>query len=142
MARRRPSIYIGLGGTGIKAIAKTKKLYEEEFGKKDIPPEIAFLAIDFDKMAVEDKELPTDIKNDFLQLVAAVNPREHYRVQRESFNEYEWMFSQNSSYVDNLISNGAKQVRTTGRLYTEIVIEQIKAKIQNCYIKALLYHLC
>ncbi len=137
MARRRPSIYIGLGGTGIKAIAKTKKLYEEEFGKKDIPPEIAFLAIDFDKMAVEDKELPTDIKNDFLQLVAAVNPREHYRVQRESFNEYEWMFSQNSSYVDNLISNGAKQVRTTGRLYTEIVIEQIKAKIQNCYNKVL-----
>ena len=48
----RPSIYIGLGGTGILAISQTKKMYEEEFGVGKIPNQIAFLAIDFDKTAI------------------------------------------------------------------------------------------
>lgn len=132
MANRRPSIYIGLGGTGIKAIAQTKKLYEDEFGIGNIPPEIAFLGIDFDNKSVEEN-LPTDVKGDFLQLVTAVNPREHYRVQHEQYNEFNWMFPSNTSYIDEKVYNGAKQVRTTGRLYTEIVLQQIRARLTKCF---------
>lgn len=135
MANRRPSVYIGLGGTGIKAIAQTKKLYEEEFGKGNIPPEVAFLAIDFDNKQASDKSLPTDISGDFLQLVTAVNPAEHYRVQHDQNNAFNWMFPGNSAFIDKNIMNGAKQVRTTGRLYTEIVLNQIKARITLCYTK-------
>ena len=130
----RPSVYIGLGGTGIKAIAQTKKLYEEEFGGK-IPPEVAFLGIDFDNKQASDKSLPTDVSGDYLQLVSAVNPAEHYRVGHDQNNQFNWMFSGNSSFIDKNIMNGAKQVRTTGRLYTEIVLNQIKARIQVCYNK-------
>lgn len=130
----RPSVYIGLGGTGIKAIAQTKKLYEEEFGGK-IPPEVAFLGIDFDNKQAVDKDLPADVSGDYLQLVSAVNPAEHYRVGHEQNNQFNWMFSGNSSFIDKNIMNGAKQVRTTGRLYTEIVLNQIKARIQVCYNK-------
>ena len=32
MSSVRPSIYIGIGGTGINAVAKTKKMYEDAFG--------------------------------------------------------------------------------------------------------------
>lgn len=133
MSKRRPTIYIGLGGTGIKAIAHAKKLYEEEFGIGQVPPEIAFLAIDFDAKEVEDGAHPADLKGDFLQLVTAVNPLEHYMVGREQNNAYKWMFKGNAGYIDKNINNGAKQVRTTGRLYTEIVIKQIQAKISSCY---------
>lgn len=133
MSKRRPTIYIGLGGTGIKAIAHAKKLYEEEFGIGQVPPEIAFLAIDFDAKEVEDGAHPADLKGDFLQLVTAVNPLEHYMVGRDQNNAYKWMFKGNAGYIDKNINNGAKQVRTTGRLYTEIVIKQIQAKITSCY---------
>ena len=133
MSKRRPTIYIGLGGTGIKAIAHAKKLYEEEFGIGQVPPEIAFLAVDFDAKEVEDGAHPADLKGDFLQLVTAVNPLEHYMVGREQNNAYKWMFKGNAGYIDKNINNGAKQVRTTGRLYTEIVIKQIQAKITSCY---------
>ena len=133
MANRRPSIYIGLGGTGILAIAQTKKLYEDEFGVGKIPPEIAFLAIDFDNKAVESKDLATDVKGDFLQLVTAVNPFEHYNSLHDQQNAFEWMFKGNTSYIDNSIENGAKQVRTTGRLYTEIVLQQIEGRIRSCF---------
>ena len=134
MANRRPSVYIGLGGTGIKAISKTKALYEEEFGVGNIPPEVAFLAIDFDNKQPADKSLPADISGDYLQIVTAVNPAEHYRVQRD-LNQFNWMFPGNSSFIDRNIMNGAKQVRTTGRLYTEIVLNQIRARIELCYNK-------
>ena len=30
MSSVRPSIYIGIGGTGINAVAKTKKMYEDD----------------------------------------------------------------------------------------------------------------
>ena len=135
MANRRPSVYIGLGGTGIKAISQTKKLYEEEFGEGNIPPEVAFLAIDFDNKQPSDKDLPSDISGDYLQLVTAVNPAEHYRVQHDQNNQFNWMFTGNSTFIDKNIMNGAKQVRTTGRLYTEIVLNQIRARIQLCYNK-------
>lgn len=133
MASRRPSIYIGLGGTGIKAVAQAKKLYEDEYGVGNIPPEIAFLVIDFDNKAVADKRLPTDVSADFLQLVTAVNPFQHYNVLHDQQNAFDWMFRANTSYIDKDISNGAKQVRTTGRLYTEIVLQQITARIKTCF---------
>ncbi len=130
--KRRPSIYIGLGGTGIKAIAKTKELYEQEYGVGNIPPEISFLAIDFD-VTEPQKIQQTDLSGDYLALVSSVNPQQHYKIRKDQYNEYGWMFSSNSSYIDSRISNGAKQVRTTGRLYTEIVLQQIKTRIRTCY---------
>ena len=38
------SLFIGLGGTGMKSILKTKSMYEELFG--EVPPVIGFLGID------------------------------------------------------------------------------------------------
>ena len=64
----RRSVYIGLGGTGIKAIANAKKMYEDIFGEGNIPPQIGFVAIDFDKAIVNDAKLPTRIDEDFITL--------------------------------------------------------------------------
>lgn len=50
----KPTIYLGLGGTGNLAISFAKRLYEEEYGKGNIPSEIAFLAVDSNTDAYND----------------------------------------------------------------------------------------
>ena len=85
----RPSIYIGLGGTGILAISQTKKMYEEEFGVGNIPRQIAFIAIDFDKASPKDPKLATDISTDFMQIPAGIDPRGFYETGKEQ-GEYKW----------------------------------------------------
>jgi hypothetical protein len=48
MTTIRPSLYFGLGGTGILAIAQTKKMSEDTFGAGNIRLHSLFLVIDFD----------------------------------------------------------------------------------------------
>ena len=127
----RPTIYVGLGGTGIRAIAQTKKHFEDAYGKDNIPQQIAFLAIDFDLSEATNPTLATDISSDFLKLAVATNPQTVYSVGRDS-GEYSWVFEGNSGYIKNSISDGASQVRTTGRFYTEMVINQITTRLKKC----------
>lgn len=130
MATIRPSIYVGLGGTGIKAVSQTKKMFEEAFGKDNIPSQIAFAAIDFD--LTEDPNLPTSMRDDFLSVTNAGSPRQLYEVRRQ-LGEYQWMFPGNSRFIGNLISDGASQVRTYGRFLTEMIISNIERRIADCY---------
>lgn len=130
----RPSIYIGLGGTGILAISQTKKMYEEEFGKGNIPRQIAFIAIDFDKTAPRDPKLATDISSDYMQIPEGIDPRGFYEIGKEQ-GEFKWMFSNNTGYIAPRIEDGASQVRTTGRLYSELIYAHIEARIRNCFNK-------
>ena len=130
MATIRPSIYVGLGGTGIKAVSQTKKMFEDAFGKDNIPSQIAFAAIDFD--LAEDPNLPTPMREDFLSVTNAGSPRQLYDVRRK-LGEYSWMFPGNSRFIGNLISDGASQVRTYGRFLTEMIINNIERRIADCY---------
>ena len=124
----KPSIYIGLGGTGLKAIAHTKKMFEEQYGVGKIPPEIAFLAVDFDKGEPYKPDIATDIAADFLPLGSNTNPRRFYDTNKERLP---WMFKGNEKYIAEKIGDGASQVRTTGRLYTEIVIKKFRNSLDE-----------
>lgn len=128
MATIRPSIYIGLGGTGIKAISRTKKMFEEAFGK--VPKPIAFSAIDFD--LTEDPNLPTAMREDYLSIRTSGSPRTLYDVRHKQ-GEYQWMFPVNAGYIGDRIHDGASQVRTYGRFLTEMVINNIERRIADCY---------
>jgi hypothetical protein len=130
----RPTIYVGLGGTGIRAIAQTKKHYEDAYGKDNIPQQIAFLAIDFDLAAANDATLATDVSSDFLSLRVAADPRTLYAVGSGS-GDYTWMFPGNTGFIANNISEGASQVRTTGRFYTEMIISQVQSRLQRCWTR-------
>ena len=46
------TLFVGLGGTGVKAILRAKQCFVDAYG--DVPPMVAFLAIDTDK-AIRDK---------------------------------------------------------------------------------------
>lgn len=126
----RKSVYIGLGGTGIKAIANAKKMYEDIFGKDNVPPQIGFVAIDFDKAIVHDQKLPTSIEEDFIQLPDAVNPFQTYATQSK-VGMYKWLFPKNSAYLPHSIQDGAAQVRTTGRMLTELIMQSINQKVRQ-----------
>lgn len=127
----KPTIYLGLGGTGNLAVSHAKKLYEEEHGTGNIPSSVAFVTVDFQTDMDSDPGLSTSISDNFIKIEAATNPREFYRVRRDEGGEYTWMFDSNTSNIDNRISKGAKAVRTTGRLYTEMVLESIINRLSN-----------
>lgn len=130
MATIRPSIYIGLGGTGIIAISKTKKMYEDAFGKGNIPEQIAFAAIDFNLEMVNDPILATDMRDDFIPLRGIGNPKKLYEEQRKE-GEFKWMFPNNSGFLPSRVVDGAGQVRTNGRFLTEMIAQSIENRIKS-----------
>ena len=128
----RPTIYIGLGGTGIRAIAQTKKMYEDAYGVGKIPAQVAFIAVDFDLAAPSDKSLATNIAPDFLSLNILANPQQFY-VEGTKQSDYKWVFKGNGRFIGKQIAEGASQVRTTGRFYTEMVLDKIRQRIKYAW---------
>ena len=127
----KPTIYLGIGGTGNKAIAYAKKHYEEEYGVGNIPSEVAFVGFDFQTDMDKSPDLATDISANFIKVDSDSNPQTFYEVGKTKKNKFQWMFEGNSSNIDALISKGANQVRTTGRLYTEMTLALIIPKIKQ-----------
>ena len=125
----KPTIYLGLGGTGNLAVSFTKKLYEEEYGKGNIPSSVAFVTVDFQTDVDKDPGLATDITDNFIKIESASNPKDFYRVRRETNGNFTWMFDGNTSNIDTRIAKGAKAVRTTGRLYTEMALDTIISRL-------------
>lgn len=128
----RPTIYIGLGGTGIRAISQAKKLYEDIHGKGNIPNYIAFLAMDFNLADIDSPELPTPMGDDAVQINYNGSPREQYE-SRAKKGAYRWVFDGNTDTISHKITDGASQVRTTGRFYTEYVMSSIEPALKRCW---------
>jgi hypothetical protein len=126
----KPTIYLGIGGTGNKALAHVKKHFEDEYGVGNIPSEVAFVGFDFQTDMDKDGTLATNISTDFITVDSNSNPKTMYQVQRDS-GRFQWMPEINASNLDDRISKGAKQVRTTGRLYTDMTINQILPRITS-----------
>lgn len=127
----KPTIYLGIGGTGIKTLAHVKYQFEKEYGVGNIPQEIAFVGFDFQTNMDEDPSLVTDISEDFITVQVAANPIQTYKYGRNEHNKYQWMHKANEMNVDDKILKGARQVRTTGRLYTEITLGLILPRIKS-----------
>lgn len=128
----RPTIYVGLGGTGIRAISQAKKMYEDVYGEGKIPKCIAFLAVDFNLKDIDSPNLATPMGADAVPLQYNGSPREHYET-RSKKGAYKWMFDGNTGSLQNKITDGAGQVRTTGRFYTEYIMSSIEPAMQRCW---------
>jgi hypothetical protein len=130
MVNISPSIYIGLGGAGIIAISQTKKMYEDAFGKGNIPGQIAFVAIDFDLSIIHSPDLATDIRDDFVMPEHLENIRQIYE-EGVAQGKFQWMFDGNVKYVHDGMYYGVARIRQIGRLLTEINIGCITRKIDD-----------
>lgn len=132
----RKSIYLGLGGTGVKAVAETKKMFEDSFGVGNIPPHVTFVALDFDRSVIDDRSLATDISADFVQLPLSVNPFMICHSQMQS-GKYEWMPDQNKLFIPEFMECGAGQVRSNARLFADLVMPCIDAAVNSAMARVL-----
>ncbi len=124
----KPTIYIGLGGTGIKAVSHTKKMYEDMYGVGNIPPHIAFLVLDY-YSAYTSPALATSIEDDAVPLNYNGDPRDYYRAHVEN-GAFNWMFEGNSLFFKSNVPMYPPPYRTTGRFYTELLRATIEQALQ------------
>ncbi len=110
------TLFVGLGGTGVKAILRAKQCFMDAYG--EIPPMVAFLAIDTDK-AIRDESLPSrkgkEVKlteNEICFCGITGSAIDIYRNQPANF---QWIPKRNINNLKNLRNEGAKQVRSNGR---------------------------
>ena len=126
----RPSIYIGLGGTGIRILAAIKKQYEDVYGKGNIPPIVNFLAIDYNLADIKNPELSTSIEEDALLIPYVGDPRKHLEARVEQ-GDYKWMFPGNTCSIFGRLASSPDQLRTSGRFYTEYLLPYIQTALQQ-----------
>ena len=125
----KPTIYIGLGGTGIKAVSHTKKMYEDMYGVGNIPPHIAFLVLDYNFRGYSSPSLATLMKDDAVPLNYNGDPRDYYRAHVEN-GAFNWMFEGNSLFFKSNVPMYPPPYRTTGRFYTELLRATIEQALQ------------
>lgn len=129
----RRSLFIGLGGTGMKTILKTKSVLLDNYGQDgELPPLFAFLGIDTD---TNEYDLPTKSKkNDHLTLsarerfsISVNNPKAYFE---NSKRDLQWMPHQNQIFI-NTLNRGAGQIRSNGRLAFMYNRERLKDRLRN-----------
>ena len=133
VTRLRRSLFVGLGGTGMKTILKTKSVLLDNYGQDgELPPLFAFLGIDTD---CNEYDLPTKAKtNERLTLsarerfsISVNNPKAYFE---NSKRDMQWMPHQNKIFI-NTLNRGAGQVRSNGRLAFMYNRERLKERLRT-----------
>lgn len=131
------SLFIGLGGTGLKSIVHTKKRFMDTYG--EIPPMVGFMAFDTDndginfklKSQLSDQEIGLE-RSEFLHTMVR-NPQDILKQQPDLFD---FVPKENEPLLVSLV-NGAGQVRSNGRFATHFNYNQIEHAIHTKLTKIL-----
>ena len=125
------SLFIGLGGTGLKSIVHTKKRFIDTYG--EVPPMVAFLALDTDDDGINfkiDNHLGTDKigleKSEFLH-TKVKDPQAILNQQAEYFD---FVPEKNKRLLTSLVK-GAGQVRSNGRFAVHFNYSSIETAINS-----------
>lgn len=110
------TLFVGLGGTGVKAILRAKQCFMDAYG--EIPPMIAFLAVDTDK-AIREASLPTrkgkEVKFSDNEICFCGITGSAIDIYRNQPTNFQWIPKRNVNNLKNLKNEGAGQVRSNGR---------------------------
>ncbi len=130
----RRSLFVGLGGTGMKALLYTKKMFMETYG--EVPNMIGFLGIDTDggeynKELKSSKGVVRLEPSEQMQILVQHNPQPVY--QRNPVR-FAWLPTENLNSLVNM-SIGAGQIRSNGRFaitYNEnMLVQKLNSVINN-----------
>lgn len=128
MAKIRRTLFIGLGGTGMMALVKTKKMLYDNYG--EIPPMVGFLGIDTDGGVYSKSEKAADGTD--IRLTASeqypiteVNPRTIYNRTPEVFD---WIPKSNVESLKTL-TQGAGATRSNGRFAITLHDDKLRDRI-------------
>lgn len=130
------TLFVGLGGTGVKAILRTKQCFMDAYG--EIPPMVGFLAIDTDRKIREQKlesRKGSDVSLTETEICFCPIDGQATDIYLRNPSEFTWMPKRNTSFLQKLKNEGAGQVRTNGRFlarYNATIISQsLEAKVSE-----------
>ena len=107
---------MGLGGTGGNSILRAKQCFVDAYG--EVPPMVAFLAIDTDK-AIREKSLFSrsgkEVKLSENEICFCGITGSALDIYRNHLSQFQWLPKRNVSFLANLKNTGAGQVRSNGR---------------------------
>jgi len=110
------TLFVGLGGTGVKAILRAKQCFVDAYG--DVPPMVAFLAIDTDK-AIRDKSVISrtgkEVKLSENEICFCGITGSALDIYKNHLPQFQWVPRRNARFLANLRNTGAGAVRSSGR---------------------------
>ncbi len=138
MAHRvKRSLYIGLGGTGMKALLQAKKRFMDTYldgqGKGEVPPMVSFLGLDADRnefnntLLTERGEVVEFAASDRMGIYVQ-GANQFYNNNKRSFN---WMPTSNVPFLANLTHFGCGAIRTNGHFALTVNVENITREITS-----------
>ncbi len=126
------TLFVGLGGTGVKAILRAKQCFMDAYG--EIPPMVAFLAIDTD-MEIRKVSLPTrkgkDVKLSDNEICFCGIISSALDIYNHHLTKYQWLPKRNVPFLENLKNFGAGQVRSSGRFLARHNASEISNRVAS-----------
>ena len=123
-------LYIGLGGTGMKSILHTKKMFIDTYG--EVPPMIGFIGIDTDR---DEYKGTLKLKNGEEM---SLSPSEQLKILVEEPQDIYWVNKERFSWVPDrnlpgltYMTNGAGQLRSNGRFAFTVNYVNIRKKVED-----------
>lgn len=130
------TLFVGLGGTGVKAILRAKQCFVDAYG--EVPPMVAFLAVDTDKN-IRGVSLPTrkgrEVKFGENEICFCGITGSALDIYLKHLNQFQWLPRRNSGYLANLRNEGAGQVRSNGRFLARYNATEISKRVASKVIE-------
>ena len=126
------TLFVGLGGTGVKAILRTKQCFVDAYG--EVPPMVAFLAIDTDK-AIREASLPSrkgkEVKLAENEICFCGITGSALEIYNNHQIKFQWVPKRNVPFLSNLKNTGAGQVRSNGRFLARHNATEISKRVSS-----------
>lgn len=126
------TLFVGLGGTGVKSILRAKQCFLDAYG--EVPPMVAFLAIDTDK-AIREKSLPSrsgkEVKLSENEICFCAITGSALDIYRKNLTQFQWLPKRNASFLNNLKNTGAGAVRSNGRFLARHNAVEISKRVAS-----------
>lgn len=110
------TLFVGLGGTGVKAILRAKQCFVDAYG--EVPPMVAFLAIDTDQ-AIRDRSVTSrsgkEVKLLENEICFCGITGSALDIYKNNLSQFQWVPRRNTRFLANLRNTGAGAVRSNGR---------------------------
>lgn len=126
------TLFVGLGGTGVKAILRAKQCFVDAYG--EVPPMVAFLAVDTDKK-IRDASLPSrkgkDVKFSENEICFCGITGSALDIYRNNLTQFQWLPKRNVPFLANLKNTGAGAVRSNGRFLARHNATEISKRVAS-----------
>ena len=133
-AKLRRTLYIGLGGTGIRVIKEVKKNFLNN-SSDELPPMVKFLCIDTNKGDLDGQTREDPEKLGTLEKIH-LKVDEPASVLHSGGSQFDWLPKSNRDSIVDIEGTGAGQVRSNGRFileYDKITHNQLPARLERLY---------